>query len=261
MKKTLAFLLMTLVLLSVVACGGGDKQNGEASSSSPASKTVSETASEGDIVVEVSSEAAVSSAVSETSSAKPSATLPSSGFCAVGIVKASSKTATILADNGVIKSVGYTGDAPKPGGVYSFKKSGSKYKFEEVQFVNGSALQDPAWGLRMFDYTPTGAPDLIYTHDGTNERMYNFKDDTVVFCRYSETEWRLFKGKDIIRASDYPFVGYFATEPDPAGGYDLVTVVLAGDFKNGKIAKTDKATTFFLDPEGYGWPDGDITIK
>lgn len=257
MKKVLAIILSALMALTLAACGGtGDStSSGTTGTTEPSTSTT-----EGDIVVE-KTQAPTEPTTPATEAPAPT-DIGEGGYCAVGIVDTAAKTAKVLGDNGVVMSITYEGDDPTPGGVYGFTKNGDAYTLIEATFMNGSALADPAWGLRLNDNTPSGGPDQIYTNDGTNEYLYDFTDDTVVFLRYSATEWRLFKGIDVVLVSEWPCNGYFSVMENPDGGNQLVNLMVVGNYDAASgIVPADVASSFFFDKEGFGWEDGDIIIE
>lgn len=263
MKKFLIMALAAFMTLSMAACGGEGGTGSASSAASAASSSATSSAStdSDDIIIDNTSLA--TSTASVTSKDDKPTDIGTSGYCAVGVVDASAKTAKVVGQNGAVASVSYTGDDPAAGGLYGFSKSGDKYKFTEVTFINGSGLKDAAWQFRVLDNTGAGAPDQIYTFDGSNERLYDFTDNTVVFCRFSATEWRVFSGIDVITNAGHPCTGYFSVEANSGGGNELVNVVLIGnvDSSSGKIIGTDSANTFYFDKEGFGWKKGDITIQ
>ena len=194
------------------------------------------------------------------------AEMPVNGVCAVGIVDAEAGTAKVLADNGFVAEIAYSAaEELIPGELYEFAKNGDVYQLTPVIFINTGM---GPWNPRLFDNSGLGTPDQLFTHDGTNGYMYSLTEDCVIFCRFSETEYRIFRGSDAIRYSDWPCWMYFNVIPPAVsgmigdaidGGTTSVILVTCDPAQGGKYA--NEATTFYFDPEGFGWSDGDLFIE
>ena len=257
MKKAMALIVSIFMALTLAACGGSPSGSEASTQTTQTTQPTKAPADQSDIVVEKTqaptttpTEPAVPTDIGET------------GYCAVGIVDADAKTAKVLGNNGAVASISYDGYDPVPGAVYGFSKSGDKYTLTEATFINGSAINDPAWNIRVNDCTPAGGPDQIYTNDGTNEYLYDFTDDTVIFMRFSATEWRLVKGIDAVVVGDFPCSAYFSVMENPGEGNQLVNLVLVGNYDaaKGEIIPAKAGDTYYFDKEGFGWDKGDITI-
>jgi hypothetical protein len=123
--------------------------------------------------------------------------------------------------------------------------------------------QDTPLTVRTFDNHDLGVPDQLLTHDGVTVTLYEFTEDTVVFARFSETEYRIFRGSDIIYYSDWPCICFFSTIPSQDGDGLEVTVILVCQMLWDTMTdgNADESTTYFFDPEGFGWADGDLIIE
>lgn len=256
-KNSAVLLLLALITAILVSCGSGVKSSSSQRSSEVSSRASSSQAEVSDIIVTDDSKPATDS--SEKDSEK---VLPDSGYCAVGKVEKSEKSARIVAQNGVKATVNFEDASPKQGGVYAYKKTGVSYTFSEIPFINGSPVASTNWEFAVYDQSASGVPDIIYTNDGKNEHKYDFNSKSVIFARYSETQWQIFTGNDLIKSSGFPVSGWFATEDAKDGGNLKVTVVVLGkyDYDEDKIIGADAGSTVYLDSEGYGWNKGDIDL-
>ena len=192
--------------------------------------------------------------------------LPAEGLCVVGIVDAKSKMAKILTENGLVFEVPYSSSSYLlPGEVYRFTRMNDVVKLAQLQLTGSYA--NP-WGPRMIDNAEKEIPDCIYVNDGRRGYIYELTEDCVVFIRYSNTEYRVLKGSDVITKSDYPCWVHCNTISAPTeelvegsdfAGYTSVMMVV-GDPQQEKL-HADMSTSCFFDPEGLGWLNGDLIIE
>ena len=260
MKKLIAIILSLVMLLSLVACAPNEVPT-EPATDAPTEKPTEKP-------TEAPTDAPTNPPTDPAPTDPPAApTLQDSGYCAVGIVDAEAGTAKILADNGVVEEISYTSEEDiVPGNIYAFAKNGDVYQLTAPGYIN----PDGAWGVRTFDNAGAGTPDGLFTHDGVYGRHYALTENTVVFIRYSETEYRIMTGDECIGLSDWPcmmqFVYSLEGEEVPADDgniYDagiIHLIFVAGDAGRGKV-HADEAQSSFFDLEGYGWPDGDLIIE
>ena len=257
MKKLIALILSLTILLSLAACAPGSQ---DASGDPTDSKTEPSTnATEPD---------PTNSKPTEPKPTEPEPTEPESppelaanGLCAVGVVDAEAGTAKILADNGAIAEIPYVSEGDlRTGMIYEFAKNGDVYTLTPISWYNGDTS---AWAVRTIDNSAYGTPDQLYTHDGVNETWYDLTEDCVIFCRFSDTEYRIFRGSDAIVYGDWPCACYLFATPDPNGGNLQVSVMLvcSVDTTTWQDGHADEANTYFFDPEGFGWSDGDLIIE
>ena len=263
MKKLIAIILSLVMLLSMAACAPNEGPT-EPATDAPTEKPT-EKPTEAPTNAPTDPEPTDPPAPTDPEPTDPP-TLQDAGYCAVGIVDAEAGTAKILADNGVVEEISYTSEEKiVAGNIYAFAKEGDVYVLTVPAYVN----PDGAWGVRTYDNAGAGYEDTLYTNDGMYGRHYHLDENSVVFIRYSETEWRVYKGTDIIGLSDYPcwmqFASYLEGEEVPEGSdiYNAGTVLVmfvAGDPSRNKVHADDVQSSFF-DYEGYGWPDGDLIIE
>ena len=258
MKKILALIMAAMLLLTLAACQPAAPGTNDPVDSTPSTPTEPSEPSKPS-EPSVPTEPSVPSTPTEP---QPPTELADSGYLAVGIVDAAAGTAKVVGDNGVIAEIKYSAaEAPVPGKVYSYIKNGETYELVQAAFINRDY---GAWPVRVFDQIDLGY-DGLYTHDGVNETFYTMDQNAIVFVRFSETEWRVLRGNDVIKFSGFPCGCYFTTDADPAGGNMLVKVMLvcsvditAQPFTEGHA---DEANTYFLDKDGFGWSDGDLIIQ
>ena len=192
--------------------------------------------------------------------------LPAEGLCVVGIVDAKSKMAKILTEDGLVFEVPYSSSSYLlPGEVYRFTRMNDVVKLAQLQLTG--SYGNP-WCPRMIDNAELEKPDCVYVNDGRRGYIYELTEDCVVFIRYSNTEYRILKGSDIITVSDWPCWAHFNTISAPAeelvegsdfAGYTSVMMVV-GDPQQEKL-HADMSTSCFFDPEGLGWLNGDLIIE
>ena len=248
MKKIIAMILAALMLLSMAAC-----QSSEPTESTPTtpSTPVTQPTEPEDIVVNPTTK--------PTEPAKPTE-LANIGYLAVGIVDAEAGTAKVVGDNGVIAEIKYvSAEAPVPGKVYCYAKNGDAYELSDAPFINGAYS---AWAVRMLEEVEYGF-DGVYTHDGVNETIYEMAPEAVVFIRFSNTEWRVLKGDDVVKYGGYPCGAYFDYSANPNGGNMLVNVMLvcSVNTETWTDGHADEANSYFFDKDGFGWGDGDLIIE
>jgi lysophospholipase L1-like esterase len=174
------------------------------------------------------------------------------GFCAVGNIDQQTNTARILLETGEVVDVPYTGDVPKPGLVYSYRLENGVYTFSE-----------PAW-------TSSGNDPVLANNRNKRlhrEKAYFTDKDTVFFVRYSDTEWRVFKGRSAMPCKTY-IVDIFESHGSMMGVevmdtpymLALCVMVTGGPLNNGLWPPAKAETTKFLDPAGAGFSSGDIVF-
>ena len=175
-------------------------------------------------------------------------TTGSSGYCAVGVVDTSLQKAVILLDDGTVKTVSYQGTAPISGEVHSFtKNSGDTYEFvHNIGLAPGNANTVAAW-----DFNSYINPQKLYM--GNN---YNLTNSSTIFVRYSATEWRVFKGNNMIKNSGNASKGYMKT----SSGNMEIGVVGNYDTGTGQIIPATASNTKFLDSSGAGFASGDKNL-
>ena len=258
MKKLIAIFLSFVMLLSLAACAPG----GQGASDNPTDANTekpTDSTEGGDIIISDPTDPEPTNP--DPTEPPAPAELAANGVCAVGIIDTAAGTAKILADNGAIAEISYTSKAEiRTGMVYEFAKNGDVYTLTPIAWINGDAF---AWGVRTFDNSAIGTPDQLYTHDGVNETLYDLTEDCVIFCRFSDTEYRIFRGSDAIQYSDWPCACYFNGTPNPNGGNLQVSVMLVCtvDTTTWQDGHADESSTYFFDPEGFGWSDGDLIIE
>ena len=262
MKKIIAIMLTLAMLLTLAACAPA--------TSDPTNTPTNAPTDPEDIVVggDPTDPKPTDPKPTEPKPTEPAAPteMPANGICAVGIVNAEAGTAKVLADNGFVAEIAYSAaEAPIPGELYEFAKNGDVYQLTPVIFINTGM---GPWNPRLWDNAAQGTPDQLYTHDGINGYLYALTEDCVIFCRFSETEYRIFHGSDAIKISDWPCWLYFNVIPPAVGGMigdaidggtTSVILVTCDPAQGGKYA--NEATTYFFDQEGFGWPDGDLIIE
>lgn len=252
MKKIFALILAALMLLSMAACQSSEPADN--STPSTPSTPATEPTEGGDIVIGGTTEA-----TKPTEPAQPTE-LSNIGYLAVGTVDAAAGTAKVVGDNGVIAEIKYvSAEAPVPGKIYSYAKNGDSYELTKAPFINGDYS---AWGVRVFDQVDYGF-DALYTHDGVNETVYEMASEVTVFIRFSNTEWRVLKGSDVIKYSGWPCGAYFDVNPNPNGGNQLVSVMLicSVNLETWAEGNADEANSYFFDKDGFGWGDGNLIIE
>ncbi len=258
MKKLICVLLSLMLLLSLAACQS-DAEPTDAPTAAPTDAPTDAPTEPSDIVIGNPTDP-TDAPTDPTEPAGP-AEMPANGYCAVGIVNSDAGTAKVLADNGTIAEIPYTSEMEiRAGMVYSFAKNGDVYTLSPIAWINGDAA---AWAVRTYDNNALGTPDQLYTNDGVNETLYDLTDDCVIFCRFSDTEYRIFRGSDAIMHSDWPCDMYFNGDADPNGGNLQVSVMLVVDVDTTTWVDghANESTTYFFDPEGFGWSDGDLIIE
>ena len=265
MKKLIAILLSLVMLLSLAACApneGSTEPATDAPTEKPTEKpTEAPTDPTDDIVIGGDPTDPPAPTDPEPTDPPAAPELQANGVCAVGIVDAEAGTAKILADNGVVAEIPYTCDfEPVPGMVYEFAKNGETYTLTKIAWINGDAS---AWAVRTYDNNALGTPDQLYTYDGVTETYYDLTEDCVIFARFSATEYRIFRGSDAIAFSDWPCAMYFNGNENLNGGNLQTSVILVCtvDTTTWVDGDADASSTWFFDPEGYGWDDGDLIIE
>lgn len=262
MRKIFAIFLSLAMLLSLAACAPGNLDASDNPTDAPTEKpTEKPTDPTKDDEIIIGGDPTVEPTDPQPTEPPAAAELAANGFCAVGVIDTAAGTAKILADNGAIAEIPYTSEAEiRTGMVYEFAKNGDVYTLTPISWFNGDAS---AWAVRTFDNNAIGTPDQLYTYDGVTETLYDLTEDCVIFCRFSDTEYRIFRGSDAIMYSDWPCACYFNGTPDPNGGNLQVSVILVCtvDTTTWQDGNADESSTYFFDPEGFGWSDGDLIIE
>ncbi len=263
MKKLICIALSLMLLLSLAACQS-EAEPTDAPTNAPTNAPTDAPTDPTDAPTEAPTDAPTDAPTEPTEPAGP-AEMPANGYCAVGIVNSDAGTAKVLADNGAIAEIPYTSEVEiVAGSVYAFAKNGDVYTLSPAGFLNADY---GAWGVRTIDGLD-GGPDQLYTHDGINGTIYDLTEDCVVFCRFSDTEYRIFRGSDAVKIGDWPCYMYFTVIPPETegmkdgniiGGTTNVILVVGDPALGAQYA--DEATTYFFDEEGFGWSDGDLIIE
>ena len=167
-------------------------------------------------------------------------------YFAVGSVDEAAKTAKVLNGDGEVLTINWEGQAPVVGAVNPFTKNGDVYTAQQIQtepvlgpvFVN--ARQKSFW---------------------TNQRYY-VTNDSIFFVRYSDTEWRVYKGRDAFY-KDCNANLYICANLELDGLANVVQyVMVVGSYGDaGEWAPANKDNSVFLDPNGEGWDTGDIDLS
>ena len=264
MKKLIAIILSLVMLLSLVACAPNEVPTEPATDAPTEKPTEKPTEAPTDAPTNPPTDPAPTDPAPTDPPAAP--TLQDSGYCAVGILDAEAGTAKILADNGAMAEISYTSEGEVvAGNVYAFVKEGDVYTLTLPTYMN-----EGPWGWRTLDGSGTDGVDQLYGNNGSYGFSYDLTEDFVAFMRFSETEWRIFRGSDAIKVADWPSYGQIAVtqtaepgENDVNANYLLGTCHLyfiVGDVTQGKL-HCDEVTSYHFDPEGYGWNDGDLIIE
>jgi uncharacterized membrane protein YgcG len=140
--------------------------------------------------------------------------LPAEGICVVGSFNSDARTAKILTDDSLVFEVPYFSSSYLlPGEVYRFTRMDEVVKLAQLQLTG--SYGNP-WGPRMIDNAELEKPDCVYVNDGKRGYVYELTEDFIVFIRYSNTEYRILKGSDVITVSDWPCWAHFNTISAPA---------------------------------------------
>jgi|GEM_PF-5354288 hypothetical protein len=174
--------------------------------------------------------------------------LPSYGYCAVGEVDETAKKVAILGENGVVTTRVYDGAAPTPGYIYAYETEDEYIAFTGISMFPGFGSQYKGWVFGSY-----ASQQSIYYGSA-----YSCTDSSVFFVRYSETEWRIFRGANALK-SDSTITGGYLYAPD---GETIAFMFICGDCGEfGKIPAASAAQTKIFDPAGKGWDSSNITVK
>lgn len=261
MKKLIAIILSLVMLLSMAACAPSEGAT-EPATDAPTEKPT-EKPTEAPTNAPTDPEPTDPPAPTDPEPTEPAgpAVLADSGVCVIGILDTEAGTAKILADNTAVAEISYVADfEPVTGMPYYFAKDGDTYTLTKITWINGDAS---AWAVRTYDNSGLGTPDQLYTYDGVTETYYDLTEDCVIFVRFSATEYRIFRGSDAITVSDWPCAMYFNGNENPNGGNLQVSAILVCtvDTTTWVDGDANASSTYFFDPEGYGWDDGDLIIE
>ncbi len=174
-------------------------------------------------------------------------------YCAVGSVDESAKTAKVLFGNGEVKTINWDGDTPVVGAVNPFVKNGDVYTAQRIKtypvFSDSFAQRDPIYA--------SGRQKRFWYTD-----MYFMNEESIIFVRYSNTEWRVFKGREALAFDAYSKIYLYAeTELDGLAKVVRYGMVVGNYAAVGNWPAADKANTAFLDPNGEGWDHGNIDLS
>lgn len=192
--------------------------------------------------------------------------LPAEGICVVGSFDSGARMAKILTDDSRVFEIPYFSSTYLlPGEIYRFTQLDEVVKLAQLQLTG--SYGNP-WGPRMIDNAELEKPDCVYVNDGKRGYVYELTEDFIVFIRYSNTEYRILKGSDVITVSDWPCWAHFNTISAPADeleedsdfvGYTSIMLVV-GNPQEEKL-HADMSTSCFFDPECLGWTDGNLIIE
>ena len=180
----------------------------------------------------------------------PEPELNGSGWCAVG--SAGGGKAVILADTGAVVSLNYTGNVT-PGLIhsYEYEKEAGTVKltlastFPEVADRDSGGNDLSVWNMGAY-------PSSSSVYYGA---QYSLSDDTPVFVRYGNNEWRLGHGKSAF-ASDGLTRGYINVT---GSAVNFVMIVGAcGSLEN--MLPANASVTACMDPDGNGFDRGNISL-
>lgn len=176
--------------------------------------------------------------------------LKASGWCAVG--KLEGDRATILADTGAVTTLRCLGEVT-PGLIHAYEYDRRTQTlrltlaptFPEVAERDSAGNDLSAWNMGAYP----SSSSLYYGGS------YALSDDTPVFVRYGNTEWRLAHGKAAF-ASDGLTRGYIHAE-----GSRLCFVMIVGACGSLETMRpADAEVTRCMDPDGIGFPRGNISL-
>lgn len=174
-------------------------------------------------------------------------------YFAVGSVDEAAKTAKVLNGDGEVLTITWEGTAPVVGTVNPFTKNGDVYTAQRIKTY-------PVYGAGFANRGPTYASarqKRFWYSD-----MYFVSNETVFFVRYSDTEWRVFKGRDAM-ATDANTMIYLYSEQELDGLAKVVKygMVVGNYAASGQWPAATKENTMFLDPNGEGWDSGNIDLS
>lgn len=174
-------------------------------------------------------------------------------YCAVGSVDETAKTAKVLFGNGEVKTIKWDGDAPVVGAVNPFVKNGDVYTAQRIKtypvFSESFSTRDPVYA--------SGRQKRFWYSE-----MYFMNEESIIFVRYSDTEWRVFKGREAMAFDAYTKIYLYAeTELDGLAKVVRYGMVVGNYAAKGNWPAANKENTAFLDPNGVGWDSGDIDLS
>ncbi len=174
-------------------------------------------------------------------------------YCAVGSVDEAAKTAKVLFGNGEVKTIKWDGDAPVVGTVNPFIKNGDVYTAQRIKTY-------PVYGASFSGRDPVfiNARNKSFWYS----EHYYVTEESIFFVRYSDTQWRVFKGRDALAKDGYAKIYLYAeAELDGIAKVLRYGMVVGNYGATGEWPAANKENTSFLDPAGVGWDSGDIDLS
>ena len=174
-------------------------------------------------------------------------------YCAIGTVDESAKTARALTADGEVITIKWDGDTPASGMVNAFKKDGEVYRKEPTR-----TYPPIGGGFESWEVYISGRQKRFIRTD-----MYYTDENTAFFVRYSDTEWRVYKGRAAM-INDDPHgkvYMYYTSELDGIAKVVRYAMVVGEYGEEGKWAPATAATSMFLDPNKKGWDSGDKDLS
>lgn len=187
-----------------------------------------------------------------------------SGYCAVGSVDETSKSAKILIENGDILSVNYEGNHPKEGMVQLYEKNGDSWVF------NSDDTNFPPYGEQYNNRKIS---------IGIRQRSLNVgskiyvDSNTIFFVRYSKTEWRVIQGRSAISQYNSGQPGYllgvidtvgyiwFSSEFAQSAKLAHAVMIVGSCAEEGEWLPANAETTKFMDDARIGFSSGDKDLS
>ncbi len=245
-KTMLLLLLSATLLFGTVACGGGvsEKKDSETEGGGTTESAAPSTESDD------TDEPRDSETKDTTGAPDTEPELKANGWCAVGFTDGD--YATILADTGAVKTLKYTGSVT-PGLIHSYVYDAAS---ETVNLSLASTFPQVAdrdsGGNDLSGWNMGAYPESNSIYYGGS---YTLSDDTPIFVRYSNTEWRLAHGKAAFAAQGLTR-GYINAN---GAALNFVMIVGAcGSLENMAPANAD--VTACMDPQGNGFNRGNIML-
>ena len=167
-------------------------------------------------------------------------------YFAVGSVDEVAKTAKVLNGDGEVLTIAWEGNAPVVGTVNPFIKNGDVYTAQQIE------TEQP--------YSPTFV-NARQKSFWTTERYY-VTNESIFFVRYSDTEWRVYKGRDAFYKDCYTNLYICASlELDGLAKVVKYVMVVGSLGATGEWDPANSEGTIFLDSNAEGWDSGDIDLS